>query len=371
MAKTRKVVNEEELELDPRDPEDEVEEEEEELEEEEEELEEDTEAAETLKPGSRSVDDPKSKIEVMKAVIGAMASASDDHLTKWWEQAVALVGHEGDKIPDGAAASNKASIDAKPSDAVRESVREDLKTLFDADKTLTEEARERLETIFEAAVTARVLIEREEMEAAYVEQLDEAVQEVKEEIEEQLNSYLSYCAEQWMQENEVAVESTLRSELAEEFIEGLRELFAEHFIEIPENKADVIEALTEKVAELEEVLTNVIDENNELKGVYVESELSEALEEVAEGLTVSQTEKLVSLCEDVEFDGDIDNFKKKVSIVKETYFGGAAKPSNTEEDDFEKTDNELNEETAVISDPVMRRYAEKIKQTVKEDLRVK
>ena len=361
MANKRTINETEELEIE----EDELEEEEDE------DLEEGTDAEETLRPGSKDFPDSKSKIEVMKAVIGAMASASDDHLTKWWEQAIALVGHEGDQIPGSAAASNKASIDTKPSDAVRESVREDLQALFDADKTLTEEAKDRLETIFEAAVTARVLIEREEMEESYVEQLDESVQEVKEEIEDQLNSYLSYCAENWMAENEVAIESTLRAELAEEFIDGLHDLFTEHFIEIPENKADVIEALTEKVAELEEVLTNVIDENNDLKGVYVESELEEALEEVAEGLTVSQTEKLIALCEDIEFDGDIENFKNKVGIVKETYFTGGNGRIENEPDDFEKADNELNEEVDVISDPVMRRYAAKISQTVKDDLLVK
>jgi hypothetical protein len=368
MAKKQTTVNEEELEHEENL---EAENEEEEFEEEEEELEEDSEAAQTLKPGSKSFPDPKSKIEVMKAVIGAIASASSDELTKWNDQALALIGHEADKIPDGAASSNKHSIDANPSNAVKESVREDLKVLFDADKTLTEEAKERLETVFEAAVTARVLIEREEMEEQMTEELSEAIEEVKGEIEEQLNSYLSYCAENWMAENEVAIESTLRAELAEEFIDGLRDLFTEHFIDIPETKTDVIEALTEKVSELEEVLNNVIDENNELKGVYVESELGDAIEEVAEGLTVSQTEKLAALCEDIEFDGDIDNFKKKVGIVKETYFSGANGKAESEPDDFEKADNELNEEATVISDPVMRKYAAKISQTVKEDLRVK
>lgn len=337
---------------------------------EDEDLEEETEAASTLKAGSRTVDDPKSKIEVMKAVIGAMASASSDELTKWWHQTAAQIGHEADKIPDGAASHNKDTIDAKPSDAVKESVREDLKALFDADKTLTEEARERLETIFEAAVTARVLIEREEMEACYEEELMETVEEVKSEIEDQINSYLSYCTEQWMSDNEVAIENSLRSELTEEFMEGLRELFENNFINFPESKTDVIEALAEKVEELEETLTQVIEENNELKGVNIETEIIEAIEEVAQGLTVSQTEKLISLAEDVEFDGDVDNFKNKVNIIKETYFSQSSKSNDDEEDDFEKADNEVNEDV-VINDPVMKRYAEKIKQTMKEDLQVK
>ena len=333
----------------------------------EEEVDEETDAASTLHPAARSMNDPKSKIEVMKSVIGAVASASDDDLTKWWTQAVSLIGHEGDKIPGGAAASNKASIDMKPSDAVKESVREDLKTLFAADKTLTEEARDRLETIFEAAVSARIMLEREELEEQYNVDLNEQVAEITEEIEEQLNNYLSYVTESWMEENEVAIESSLKSELTEEFMDGLRTLFAENFIDVPDSKTDIVEALTEKVEELENVLNGVIEENNELKGLTLQSELEEAIEEIAEGLTVSQAEKLAALVEDVDFDGDIEAFKKKVGIIKETYFTGGSMLS--EEDDFERTDNELNENATVYTDPNMQRYAAKISQTAKEDLR--
>ena len=363
---TKQTKNEEADELEQDLPEDE---EFDEFEEEDDDVTEETEAASTLHPGAKSIADPKSKIEVMKAVIGAIASASDDELVKWHNQSIAQIGHEADNIPGGAASSNKASIDTHPSDAVRESVREDLQVLFDADKTLTEEARERLETIFEAAVTARVLIEREQMMEEVDEELNEAINEVKEEIEDQLNSYLNYCTENWMAENEVAVESALRSELTEEFMSGLQDLFAEHFIDIPESKTDIIEALTEKVEELEDVLNNVIDENNELKGLNVEAELENALDEVAEGLTVSQTEKLAALSEGIEFDGDIETFKNKVGIIKETYFGANGTKAPRTEDDFERTDNELNEETTVITDPAMKRYAAKISQTVKEDLR--
>ena len=366
MANRKKVVNED-LEQDLIQDEDDNEEILNDENSDEEEVDEETDAASTLHPAARSMSDPKSKIEVMKNVIGAMASASEDDLTKWWSQAEALIGHEADKISDGAASSNKSSIDMNPSDAVRESVREDLQALFAADKTLTEDARDRLETIFEAAVTARVILEREELEEVYEEELTEQVQEITEEIEEQLNNYLAYVTENWMEENQVAVESSLKSELTEEFMEGLKALFAENFIDVPDSKTDIVEALAEKVEELEDVLNGVIQENNELKGINIESELEEVIEEIAEGLTVSQTEKLVALVEDVDFDGDIENFKKKVGIIKETYFTGGS--MLTEEDDFERADNELNENATVIADPNMQRYAAKISQTAKEDLR--
>lgn len=364
MANGKKTVNESDLEQEL--PEDETYLEQDD--EEEDDLEEGTEAADSLSPNSKPLADPKSRLETMKAVIGALASASSDELSHWWEIAQDLDHNAARTIPDGNAASNKASIDAKPSDAVKESVKEDLKALFDSDKTLTEEARERLETIFEAAVTARVMIEREQMEEDNIEVISEQIEEIKEEIEAQLNSYLQYCSENWMAENQVAVESSLRSELTEEFMEGLRDLFSEHFINIPTEKSDVIEALSEQIEELESVLNNVIDENNELKGLEVESELENAIEEVAEGLTVSQAEKLATLSEGIEFDGDVESFKKKVAIIKETYFTSNGNASH-KEDDFEKTDNELNEETTVIADPAMRKYAASITRTVKEELR--
>lgn len=370
--KTKEEILDEDLEQEidtgPEDPEDDEDEEEEY---EEEEVDEETEAAATLKPKSKDFADPKSKIEVMNNVIGHMASMKTDELCKWWNQTVAQVGsdHFSKAIPDGAAAHNKASIDTKPSDAVKESVKDDLKALFDADKTLTEEAKERLETIFEAAVSARVLVIQEEMEAGNETHLEEAVDEIRAELEEKLDSYLNYVTEQWMTDNEVAVESALRSELTEEFIEGLKALFEQHYIDIPQNKVDVIDALSEKVEELEAALHEVIQENNELKGFHTQAELEDAIEQVAEGLTVSQTEKLASLCEDIEFDGDIENFKKKVGIIKEAYFKDG-KAIERVEDDLEKTNDELNEETKpVVTDPRMKLYTAKISQTLKEELR--
>ena len=154
-------------------PEEELEEEDYEEEDfsEEEEVDEETEAAATLKPKSKDVPDPKSKLETMTKVIGHMASMSSDELTKWWKDTEKQVNthYYDSKVPDGAASHNKHSIDAKPSDAVKESVKEDLKALFEADKTLNEEAKERLETNFEAAVSARVMVEKEQLEVYVIE----------------------------------------------------------------------------------------------------------------------------------------------------------------------------------------------------------
>jgi len=341
---------------------------------EEEVVDEETEAAATLKPKSKDVPDPKSKIEVMNKVIGRMASMRSDELTKWWNSTEAQVrpGHYSGK-GNGSAESNKASISAKPSDAVKESVKDDLKELFDADKSLNEEAKDRMETIFEAAVSARLMVEKEELEVQMEEQFEEAVIEVANEMEDKLDAYLNYCTEQFMEENELAIESSLRAELAEEFMGAFSNLCREYNINVPENKVDIVEALTERVEEQNELLDAIIGENNELKDAYVQAELQNAIEEVAEGLTDQESEKLMALCEDVDFDGDIESFVKKVAIIRETYFkdGHYVAP---EEDDLEKVNEELNEEEEVkkpkvFADPVMRDFVGALERTTKKNLR--
>jgi hypothetical protein len=373
MARTKKQVEmSEDLENQelPEEEYEEVEEvEEEDLSEDEvEEVDEETEAAATLKPKSKDVPDPKSKLETMTKVIGHMASMSSKELTKWWDDTEKQVNthYYGSKIPSGAASSNKHSIDAKPSDAVKESVKDDLKELFNADKTLNEEAKDRLETIFEAAVSARLMVEKEKLETEMEEQFEEAVTEVATEVEDKIDAYLNYCTEQFMEENEVAVDSSLRSELAEEFMNAFSNLCREYNINVPENKIDIVEALTAKVEEQDEILDAIIKENKALKDAYVQAELEAAIEEVAEGLTEQEAEKLMALCEDVDFDGDVEEFQNKVAIIRETYFkDGHYVPA--EEDDLEKVQDDLNEEeekeVAKANDPQMQMFADAISRT--------
>jgi hypothetical protein len=339
-----------------------------------EEVDEETESASTLKPKSKDFPDPKSKLETMTKVIGHMASMSSKELTKWWDDTEKQVNtnYYDSKIPGGAAASNKHSIDAKPSDAVKESVKDDLKELFNADKSLNEEAKSRLEIIFEAAVSARLMVEKEQLETEMEEQFEEAVVEVANEMEEKLDAYLNYCTEQFMEDNEVAIESSLRAELSEEFMNAFTNLCREYNINLPENKVDIVEALTARVEEQNELLDAIIEENNGLKDAYVQAELEAAIEEVAEGLTEQETEKLMTLCEDVDFDGDVETFQKKVATIRETYFkDGYYVPS--EEDDLEKVNDDLNEEeekkAVQTNDPTMKMFSEAISRTSNKKLR--
>jgi hypothetical protein len=191
-----------------------------------------------------------------------------------------------------------------------------------------------------------------------------SVQELTEELQTSLDSYLSYVTEKWMEENQVAIESTLRNEVMEEFLDGLKNLFAEHYIDVPEDKANVVESLAAKVEALEEALDETINENAQLKSVILESNKQEVLDELAEGLTMTQAEKFFALAEGIEFDGDLDVYAKKLSVVKENYFTKTAKSTYMEEETFEGT--QLTESFNTSIDPSVSRYVQAISRTVKK-----
>ena len=206
-------------------------------------------------------------------------------------------------------AQNKASIAMKGA-----AVKEELSALFGED--VSEEFIEKASTLFEAAVAVRVA----EIEEAYLEQLEEEVEAIHSELVEQVDNYLSYTAKNWLTENEVAIESSLKSELTEEFIEALKNVFVEHYIEIPTDKVDVLESLSSRVQELEERLNEEINEKIEMSNVLASYALEETFDTVAEGLTLTQAEKFRTIAENLEFNGDIDAYKNKLEIVKENYF---------------------------------------------------
>lgn len=333
-------------------------------------LEEESLAASSLKPGSKSVSDPKSKIEAITSVIGAMHSMRKDDLTKWYTQAMALIGKEADKLPAGASAdSNQSSVDMKGGKGPKTrdpmpklNVREDVEEMFVGEE-LSEEFKDKASTLFEAAVTARATLEIARLEEEYETRLEEEVASIVESVEKNLDTYLDYVVEKWMEENQVAIESSLRNEIMEEFIDGLKGLFAEHYISMPEDKVDVVESLAAKVEELEEALDETINENAELKSVIAEAERASIVDELAEGLTMTQSEKFLALAEGVNFEGDLDAYRAKLEVVKETYFAKKTAPaqSNIEEETFE---GEV-ESTTTSVDPSVNRYVQAISRTIK------
>lgn len=188
-----------------------------------------------------------------------------------------------------------------------------------AGENLSEEFKAKATTIFEAAVTAKLEEEVVKIQEAYAQTLEEEVSKIKTELTENVDDYLNYVVENWMSENEVAIEAGLRTELTEDFISGLRNLFAENYIDIPEDKISVVEEMGSKVAELETKLNEEIERNVTLKKQINESRQTEIVTALCDGLTSTQAEKLKRLSEGVEYTSE-EHFANKIQTLKENYF---------------------------------------------------
>jgi hypothetical protein len=228
---------------------------------------------------------------------------------------------------------------------------------------LSEEFKEKASTIFEAAVTARVNSQIAEMKEQYNKDLEEQVATITTGLSAELDKYLDYVVEQWMEQNEVAIENSLRSEITEEFIDGLKNLFAENYIEVPEEKLDVLEGLAGKVEELEAKLNESIEQNIELNSSIKQYAKESILTQVSEGLTVSQKEKLNALAEGVEF-SDAESYAKKLQIVKENYFKEETVVSDISESEVDAAE-EAPAAAPKLSGPVAN-YVQAISRTVKK-----
>ena len=260
-------------------------------------------------------------------------------------------------------ASNKASIAAKPS-AASSSMKEHIDAIFHGEE-LSEDFRSKATTIFEAAVSAQVQEEVARLEEEYEQNLEESFKSLTEELIEKLDQYMSYATEQWMKDNQVAIESSIKNEITEGFISGLKNLFQEHYIEIPEDKVDVLGEMAAKVEELEEKLNSTMQENIELKGQLSENTRDKILADVSEGLAATQIEKLAALAEGVDFDTP-ENFKKKMEIVKENYFPSVTSTKQLFEEVEEEALASNEEQTKKVNvDPSVSAYVSALSRTVK------
>jgi hypothetical protein len=235
----------------------------------------------------------------------------------------------------------------------------DIDAIF-ADETLSEEFKSKAATVFEARVYDRISQIQEEIEDRYASMLEEAVEEIKSDLTEKVDDYLNYVVEQWMADNEIAVESGLRAELTEEFIAGLRNLFAEHYIDVPTEKVDLVDELATKVEELEEKLNEEIERGMSFAKALVESRKNEVTREVTDGLTTTQVEKIKALAESVEFSGE-DEYKEKLETIRENYFPSGAKKA-TEAQLHEQVEDAEGEKKA-ISDPFVAAVSQAISKT--------
>ena len=194
---------------------------------------------------------------------------------------------------------------------------------------LSEEFREKAKTIFEAALKSKVTELREAMDAHYEAKLVEEVEGMKDELIERVDSYLEYVADEWLQENALQVERGLRTEMTESFLEGMRGLFEEHYVTIPDDKYDVVENMVDKLDEMESKLNEQIEKNIAITKSLSEATGGNILSDVSEGLSTTQKEKLASLAEGVEFESE-ESYKEKLETLKESYFKTAPKRSESE-----------------------------------------
>ena len=237
-------------------------------------------------------------------------------------------------------------------------MKEELQQIFGTE--VSEEFIDNASTLFEAAVALKV----DEIEQHYAATLNAEVAEIKEELKSQVDQYLTFAAEEWVKTNEVAIETSLKNELTEEFIEGLKNLFAEHYMEVPSDKVDVLETLASKVEELEARLNETMNESIQLTKALSRYEMQEAFSEVSEGLVLTQVEKFRVIAENLEFGNSIENYKKKLETVKEQYFTDKkSATSNILTEEFENGDDTS---AAPAATGEMGRYVTAISRTLKK-----
>ena len=194
---------------------------------------------------------------------------------------------------------------------------------------LSEENQGKAKTIFEAAINSKASVIRKEIQEEYDSKLEGHVQEIKEGLQERVDSYLEYVADEWFDENQLAIENGLKADMTESFLEGMKGLFEEHYVEIPEEKYDVLKSMVEKLDDMETKLNEQIEKNITLNGRLAESVADGILESVSDGLAAPQKEKLASLAESVEFESD-EEYREKLETLKESYFTSKSPTAKTE-----------------------------------------
>ena len=238
-------------------------------------------------------------------------------------------------------------------------VEKDVKALMEGEETLSDEFKTKAATIFESAVSTKILSEVnsriEKLEEEYAQELEEAKEEHTTQLTEKVDGYMNYVVEEWMKENEIAVERGIRSELVEDFMTGLRNLFQEHYIDIPEEKVDLVDDLFGKVEELEGKLDEEINRSVDLKKELSEYKREETIREVSDNLADTEKEKLSKLAEGIEYE-DKEQFNEKLGVLKENYFPtNDAKAETTSDEEPVTNSEELNEK---VNDPTMTHYVD-------------
>jgi hypothetical protein len=307
----------------------------------------------------------ESKIAMIQAMVEKMNGMRKDELAASFaamEEALEAEASEGEQIDEEETVDVVKAGLSITADQIN--VEEHVKALFGSDESLTEDFKEKATTIFEAAVVAKVNEELAKVVVDIETQLEEEKVAIEEEMSAKLDQYLDYVVEQWIEENKLAVEQGIKSELVEDFISGLKDLFVEHYIDIPDDKVDVVEEIAAKAEELEHKLDEQIRINAEMNKAIEEHVKEDLFDDIAESLTDTQKEKFRTLAEGVDFVNE-DKYVEKLNVLKESYFNESSETKMVDSgfDDAEP----LEEETQVRSiDPEMSAYMSAISRTVKK-----
>ena len=253
---------------------------------------------------------PKTKAGLMAGMVKMMQGMNAQQLK---------ASYGSMKMPESTEIDGEAIVETKADVDVSVDFSEDLNALVESEATLSDEFKGKAETIFEAAIKSKLSEEIDRLETKYEEELAEEVASTKADLVEKVDNYLNYVVEQWMDDNKLAIQTGLRTEIAENFMNSLKDLFTESYIEVPEAKVDLVDELAAQVDELEEANNDVIKKNIEMTEELEALKRDKVIAEASEGLAATQVEKLKKLAEDVDFDNE-ETFAQKVATIKESYF---------------------------------------------------
>ena len=307
---------------------------------------------------------PKTKAGVINAALEMLKKAKKNEAQQLFAKMVKMSESEdeGGMVAKASGVTKKvADPKAKGGSGKMEDVdwSEDLDILVAEEATLSDGFRDKAGAIFEAAYKSKVSAEIDRLESEYAQNLESEVTDLNESLVNKVDSYLNYVVENWVKENEVAIEQGLRTEIAEQFMDSLQSVFKEHYIEVPEGKADLIDDLADQVAELEEQLNKTTEDNISLHEKAQSFERADVVRRQSSGLAATEAEKLASLVEDIDFD-DAETFEMKVKTVKESYFEKEISESVDEADALVGE-----EEAPVASSDVMNAYTQAISKHIK------
>jgi len=312
---------------------------------------------------------PSTKTAMIKQLFDKVNGLKKEEVSKRFKDLLDVIEAEdiGGPSPDDAKPDDDSHTVGKKKKKMKVAmpeinVKEDIAALVQGEE-LSEEFKSKAATIFEAAVHQKVMEvsseKIDELEKEFQDNLQEEIVSFRDELTEKVDGYLNYVVEEWMKENELALESSLRSEITEEFMSGLKNLFTEHYIEVPDEKVDIVENLFDKVEELEEKLNSQIQENVKVKDELNDYRKNKILEEVCEDLADTQAEKMKSLVDGVTYEENADDFENKVKMIKESYFPNQVKQDENIEQEDVVSEDEVSEESPKMNN-IMEAYSRAI-----------